>query len=154
MALSAATTKTILSRGYTQADMDRFQRENPGDEGRALTAFSPQSSGSSSSGGASQSASTGAPTMSGSPALTGLATAGSMLGGGGGALGAAIPSAGEPAAGAGMGGGGAMMMAAMEGGGEPTNMFLPSSAGSLRQGMGQRIYPMDIPAIQGLSRIY
>ena len=74
-------------------------------------------------------------------------------GGAAGASGAAIPSAGEPAAGAGAGGM-AQMMQAMGGGVQPTNLFLPGQPGALRQGMGSRIYPMDVPAIQGLARAY
>ena len=85
-----------------------------------------------------------------SAALTGLQTAGGVVGGG---MGGPPPAVGEPAAGTGAGSSNALTQAAA-GAAEPTNLFVPGTPGTLRQGMGQRLYPLDIPALQGLARAY
>lgn len=51
---TAQEISTVLSRGYTQADIDRFNTSNPGDGGRILSAF-PTQGGSSGGGGSSSS---------------------------------------------------------------------------------------------------
>lgn len=136
MALSDATRQQVKARGYTDAEITRFLSENPGDEGRILSAFPGQ-------GGSAPSS----PTSGGGGAMEGLAAAGDPIGG----IPPDVPksgltglSAGEAAFSGGLGGQETAVSKFVPGGG----------AGQLRQSLGQRIYPQGDSALAGLRRIY
>lgn len=167
MAVSSSVRSTILARGYTPEHLAQWEADHPGDEGRALSAFSPQSSSSSNSGSGSSSSTSSRPASSSTtpqsgggvaaaapnPALQGLQAALPGVGGGapqGGPAGASLSlGSGDNKPSMGLGGFGG---AGSGGGG--VSLAMPTSGGQLRQGLGQRIYPTDTMALMGLQKLY
>ena len=160
MALSSAVRSQIIARGYSPGHIDQWIASHPGDEGRALTAFPQQSSSSGSSSSSASAPSSLSPSGSGSSSstavsgLAGLQVAGGL--GGGAGVGGAMPAsaATAPQGGADLGDPAGALAMTGGGTGQPMNLAAPAPGSLLRQGMGNRIYPMESAALAGLRKAY
>lgn len=153
---TAAEIQQVLSRGYTQDDINRFNASNPGDGGRILTAFPAQRSG----GG----------TYTNTYPVGGGAGAAAPAGGGGASGGGGAPAGGATGAGAAMAGlnkvvdPGATKVGDPSfdsslggvgaGGGGGAGMQEANVGGQMLRGLGRRTMPIESAALAGLRSVY